>query len=139
MKRRTTVMIGRSNDARDVFPLPPTNKWPDGVWEKQAFAHGSMRVSLFAPRSNDYQTQHDQDELYFVQSGSAVLMVEVIAAASSRYECRSGDVYFVAAGTLHRFKEMSEDFTTWVVFWGPPGGEDDAPAGDLHREKPRQP
>ena len=23
----------------------------------------------------------------------------------------------------HRFEAFSEDFATWVVFWGPPGGE----------------
>lgn len=27
------------------------------------------------------------------------------------------------AGAEHRFVEFTPDFATWVVFWGPPGGE----------------
>jgi quercetin dioxygenase-like cupin family protein len=34
-----------------------------------------------------------------------------------------GDVIFVEAGVVHRFEDFSPDFTTWVVFWGPEGGE----------------
>jgi hypothetical protein len=30
---------------------------------------------------------------------------------------------FVAAGVPHRFESCSDDFATWVVFWGPKGGE----------------
>ena len=29
----------------------------------------------------------------------------------------------VAAGAVHRFVDFSDDFQTWVVFWGPEGGE----------------
>jgi uncharacterized protein YjlB len=32
-------------------------------------------------------------------------------------------VLFVPAGTTHRFEDFSADFATWVVFWGPQGGE----------------
>ena len=34
-----------------------------------------------------------------------------------------GDALFVPAGADHHFEGFSEDFATWVVFWGPPGGE----------------
>jgi len=30
---------------------------------------------------------------------------------------------FVPAGVEHRFEHFSEDFSTWVVFYGPRGGE----------------
>lgn len=30
---------------------------------------------------------------------------------------------FVPAGMTHRFEDFSADFVTWVVFWGPEGGE----------------
>ncbi len=30
---------------------------------------------------------------------------------------------FVAAGVEHRFSKFSEDFSTWVFFYGPQGGE----------------
>jgi hypothetical protein len=32
-------------------------------------------------------------------------------------------VFFVPAGVAHRFERFSPDFATWVVFWGPHGGE----------------
>jgi mannose-6-phosphate isomerase-like protein (cupin superfamily) len=35
-----------------------------------------------------------------------------------------GDALFVAAGVEHRFEGFSEDFGTWVMFYGPEGGED---------------
>ena len=34
---------------------------------------------------------------------------------------------FVPAGMEHRFEDLSEDFGTWVVFYGPAGGERDSP------------
>jgi hypothetical protein len=33
---------------------------------------------------------------------------------------------FAPAGLVHRFEEFSDDFATWVVFWGPKGGESNA-------------
>ena len=50
------------------LPLPATEKWRDGVWDVEAFAHGTMSTILFAPRGTDYQTAHQQDELYFVRA-----------------------------------------------------------------------
>jgi hypothetical protein len=32
-------------------------------------------------------------------------------------------VLFVPAGIEHRFIKFTEDFVTWVVFYGPKGGE----------------
>jgi uncharacterized protein YjlB len=34
-----------------------------------------------------------------------------------------GDALFVAATVEHRFEDFSDDFATWVVFYGPRGGE----------------
>jgi mannose-6-phosphate isomerase-like protein (cupin superfamily) len=34
-----------------------------------------------------------------------------------------GDALFVPAGRAHRFIDFSDDFATWVVFYGPEGGE----------------
>jgi mannose-6-phosphate isomerase-like protein (cupin superfamily) len=34
-----------------------------------------------------------------------------------------GDALFVPAGRPHRFIEFSDDFATWVVFYGPDGAE----------------
>jgi hypothetical protein len=40
-----------------------------------------------------------------------------------RLPCEAHDVLFAAAGERHRFERISPDFTTWVVFCGPEGGE----------------
>lgn len=84
----------------------------------EALRHGTMSVELFAPRGADTQMPHDQDELYFVNRGSAQFDRD-----GNLREVVAGDVLFVPAGMKHRFVEFSEDFETWVVFWGPKGGE----------------
>ena len=40
-----------------------------------------------------------------------------------------GDLIFVEAGAAHRFEAFEEDFATWVIFWGPKGGEGEADRG----------
>ena len=96
-------------------------------------AHGSMELRWFAPKREDQQTPHDRDELYIVASGTGVFMRAVESdpfddttlpiQGEERVRFGPGDALFVAAGTVHRFEEFSEDFATWVVFYGPEGGE----------------
>lgn len=100
------------------LPLPATAAWPEGVWDKTVFAHGTMSVIVFTPRGHDYQTTHTQDELYVVVQGSGVLQV-----AETLYRFAAGDVLFVPAEVRHRFVEFTPDLVTWAIFWGPPGGE----------------
>ncbi|MFT5765663.1 MAG: mannose-6-phosphate isomerase-like protein (cupin superfamily), partial [Saprospiraceae bacterium] len=40
-----------------------------------------------------------------------------------RHIFEAGDVLFVPAGVAHRFEKFTEDFATWVIFYGPKGGE----------------
>jgi mannose-6-phosphate isomerase-like protein (cupin superfamily) len=100
------------------IPGPVTSKWPQGEPVTEVIRHGSMIVKIFAPRGKDYQTPHDQDELYLVKSGSALFVRD-----KSSETVETGDVLFVPARALHHFEQMSSDFFTWVVFWGPVGGE----------------
>ena len=81
-------------------------------------AHGTMSVELYAPRGLDPQTPHAQDELYFIHAGSGELLIGDV-----RHRFEPGAAFFVPAGTAHRFENFSVDFATWVVFWGPTGGE----------------
>ena len=83
-----------------------------------ALVHGSMRVELFAPRGVDTQQPHAQDELYVVSRGTSRFV-----KAGVEVDCQAGDVLFVEAGVDHRFVDFSDDFETWVIFWGPDGGE----------------
>ena len=77
-----------------------------------------MSVELYAPRGVDPQTPHAQDELYIIHAGVATLVCE-----GEHSHCAAGTVHFVPAGADHHFESFSEDFATWVVFWGPAGGE----------------
>jgi len=81
--------------------------------------HGTMQLEYFAPFPVDNQQPHQQDELYVIASGSSEFYRngEVIS-------CSKGDVIFVPALMEHRFLNMSNDFATWVILYGPAGGED---------------
>lgn len=80
--------------------------------------NGSMSVEYFAPKNIDMQQPHRQDEIYVIASGSSQFYRngEII-------NCTIGDVLFVPAGMEHRFLELTQDFATWVIFYGPDGGE----------------
>ena len=81
--------------------------------------HGTMRAGIYAPPGEDDQTPHSQDELYIVATGSADFI-----KSGERIAVKPQDLLFVEAGAEHRFEGMSPDFATWVIFWGPHGGED---------------
>ena len=91
---------------------------PAGERFVELLRHGSMRTELYAPRGHDPQQPHAQDELYVVQHGTSGFWLE-----GQRSHVQTGDVLFVPAGAAHRFENFSDDFVTWVVFYGPNGGE----------------
>ena len=80
--------------------------------------HGSLEVRYYAPQGTDPQTPHPRDELYVVASGRGWFV-----RGPERVPFEPGDALFVAAGVEHRFEDFSSDFGTWVVFYGPEGGE----------------
>jgi mannose-6-phosphate isomerase-like protein (cupin superfamily) len=79
---------------------------------------GTLSVELYAPQGEDRQTPHDQDELYVVISGHGEFL-----NSEERHPFQAGDLLFVPAGVEHRFLSFSDDFQTWVIFYGPRGGE----------------
>jgi mannose-6-phosphate isomerase-like protein (cupin superfamily) len=107
-----------ATDLLALLPGPVTDQWPSGERFVGALSHGSMSVELYAPVGSDPQARHDKDELYFTISGTGVLRI-----GPERQAFGPGACFFVAAGVSHQFEECSADFTTWVVFWGPAGGE----------------
>lgn len=80
--------------------------------------HGTMSVEIYRPIKTDPQTPHQQDELYVVISGSGEFVNNGKRSAFGK-----GDVLFVPAGVEHRFENFTDDFATWVIFYGPEGGE----------------
>lgn len=95
---------------------------PAGRRSAQILRHGSLEVRWYAPRGSDAQTPHDRDEVYVVASGRAAFV-----RGAERVPVAAGDLLFVPAGLEHRFEELSGDFATWVMFYGPAGGERDNP------------
>ena len=81
--------------------------------------HGSMSVEYFSPDKIDTQTPHKQDELYVIVSGSGTFFRN-----GERVLFNANDVLFVPAGMEHRFENFTDDFATWVIFYGPDGGEE---------------
>ena len=112
------VLQATTAELLSQIPGATTARWPEGERFAKAFAHGSMSVELYAPVGDDPQTPHEQDELYFVQSGEATLVLR-----GERFSCTPGSVFFVPARAAHKFECFSSNFSTWVVFWGPVGGE----------------
>jgi mannose-6-phosphate isomerase-like protein (cupin superfamily) len=84
----------------------------------QLFQNGTMDIEFYKPEGGDLQQPHEQDEVYFIASGSSRF-----EHAGTIEEVTAGDVVFVAAGEEHRFVDFSNDFSTWVVLYGPAGGE----------------
>jgi mannose-6-phosphate isomerase-like protein (cupin superfamily) len=113
MKVKSTV-----EEVSSHIPGPVTPEWPMGERFALALAHGSMSVEYYSPVGDDPQTPHEQDEIYFVHRGTGELVI-----GTERYAFKAGDCLFVGANVQHRFENFSGDFGTWVVFWGPKGGE----------------
>jgi mannose-6-phosphate isomerase-like protein (cupin superfamily) len=86
----------------------------------EVFAHGSLSVELYKPEKVDLQKPHSRDEVYIIISGKGVFVNQ-----DEETTFNAGDFLFVKAGAEHRFKNFSDDFATWVFFYGPEGGENE--------------
>ena len=84
----------------------------------EVLSHGTLSIEIYAPRGTDLQTPHTRDEVYFIVSGRGDFVL-----SGQRSAFGPGDVLFVPAWASHRFEKFSDDFATWVVFYGPEGGE----------------
>lgn len=91
---------------------------PDNGHYAVALTHGTLEVGVYAPRGEDPQTPHRQDEVYVVVRGRGLFRRGETARPFG-----PGDVLFVPAGVEHRFERFSDDFAAWVIFYGPDGGE----------------
>jgi mannose-6-phosphate isomerase-like protein (cupin superfamily) len=105
---------------RHHFPLAKAAALPPspGSLASDIFAHGTLSLEFYAPQGVDAQRVHTRDEVYVVASGSGWFV-----NGAARHRFVAGDALFVAAGIEHRFEDFSDDFGTWVMFYGPDGGE----------------
>ena len=98
----------------------------------------NLVFKLYAPRGSDPQKPHTRDEIYVIAQGTGEFVAQWGAGASpartgdgagaplERITFAPGDVLFAAAGVPHHFENFSDDFATWVIFYGPEGGEAEA-------------
>ena len=84
----------------------------------ELFRHGSLTVEIYKPDRVDRQKPHGRDEVYVVVSGSGQFVL-----GEERRPSGPGEVLFAPAGSAHRFEGFTDDFATWVFFYGPEGGE----------------
>lgn len=82
------------------------------------FEHGTLAVEIYQPDKVDHQQPHSRDEVYVVVSGTGEFL-----NGGMRTSFAPGDFLFVPAGVEHRFENFTDDFATWVIFYGPEGGE----------------
>nr|WKN38059.1 cupin domain-containing protein [Tunicatimonas sp. TK19036] len=82
------------------------------------FEHGTLSVEIYKPDSVDRQQPHERDEIYVVIAGKGDFYND-----GKTTPFAPGDFLFVPAGVEHRFLNFTEDFATWVFFYGPSGGE----------------
>jgi len=83
---------------------------------KTVFEHGSLSVEVYQPEKVDLQQLHEQDEVYVIISGKGEFL-----NGDERMSFNAGDFLFVPAGVEHWFENFSDDFSTWVIFYGPKG------------------
>lgn len=100
------------DEMRAKLPLPANETWKDGVWDIEPFSKGNVSLIFFAPKGKDYQTFHEEDEFYFIVSGSGEIIID-----DEKFLCEMGDTFFVPAKIPHRFENFTEDFATWAIFF----------------------
>jgi mannose-6-phosphate isomerase-like protein (cupin superfamily) len=80
----------------------------------QVFADRDLDFRFAARPTDGPQVPHTRDEVYVVAAGTARYRVEDEVS-----EVGPGDLLFCAAHTPHGFEGNSEDFSVWVLFYGP--------------------
>ena len=80
----------------------------------EVFVDGDLEVRFAARPTDGPQVPHLRDELYFVAAGRGRYRV-----ADKVTDVGAGDVLFCAAHVPHGFEDISDDFSVWVLFYGP--------------------
>ncbi|WP_414475812.1 cupin domain-containing protein [Microvirga sp. M2] len=82
---------------------------------KTFFEQGdAITVELYAPVGTDKQQPHERDELYVIASGHGTF-----SRGGEIVTFGPGDLLYVPAHVPHRFETFSDEFKTWVIFYGP--------------------
>src|SRR5262245_43466781 len=71
----------------------------------------SMGLYVLPAGGTDPQSPHTEDEVYYVVSGRAKILV-----AEENHEVRAGSIIYVAKNIAHRFHSIEEELTVLVFF-----------------------
>jgi len=96
-----------------MTPVEALRNLKAGETYAKLIAHTKYDVGIYQPKGEDGQTPHLRDEIYIVIAGTGEFVCEGVTR-----QFGPGDMLFVAAGVEHRFVDFSDDFATWVVFFG---------------------
>lgn len=77
------------------------------------FDSASLYLGIYSlqPGENDPQQPHEEDEIYYVESGSAVLRI-----GSEDVAVRPGSLLYVKAGVPHHFHSIETPLNLLVMF-----------------------
>lgn len=110
-----TPQSPRSNDAIRHPLMDVAARLSGAAPFEVVFEAPEVSIELYAPVGTDMQKPHDRDELYIVASGTGTF-----SRSDELVSFEPGDLLFVPAHVPHRFESFSDDFRTWVIFYGEP-------------------
>jgi mannose-6-phosphate isomerase-like protein (cupin superfamily) len=87
---------------------------PEGSRSAEVFRDGDLSIRFTRLPTAGQQVPHPQDEFYIVASGTARYRWD-----GGETTIGPGDLMFAAARTPHGYDQFSDDFSVWVVFYGP--------------------
>jgi len=102
--------------AHEIPELDPQPRDAEGHGYLDFLASDKLSVGLavWPAGSTDRQRPHNEDEVYYVIIGRAVIRV-----ADQDRPVQAGSLVFVEAHVEHRFHDIEEDLRV-LVFWAPP-------------------
>ena len=71
----------------------------------------NMGLYVLPARSEDLQEPHEEDEVYYIVEGRAIIAVD-----GEDRPVQAGSIVYVAAHVAHRFHHISEDLKVLVFF-----------------------
>jgi mannose-6-phosphate isomerase-like protein (cupin superfamily) len=87
---------------------------PEGSRAAEVFRDDHVWIRFAARPTSGPQAPHDRDEFYIVASGTARYRWD-----GGETMIGPGDMMFADAHTPHGYDQFSEDFSVWVIFYGP--------------------
>jgi mannose-6-phosphate isomerase-like protein (cupin superfamily) len=110
---KTAPPAGRSGWQMTLAEARALRPPPDRA-SAEALVDGDIEVRFAAPSTRGMQVPHERDEFYVVTSGTGRYRIE-----NTEVPVAAGDLLFAGAHAAHGFVERSDDFSEWIVFYGP--------------------